>query len=85
MAYVLAKEQEEFIDRMVSLGRYNNQSEVVREAIRRMEREENAYLNPAPLAPEDAARIYAPNSKEDRRELAFATAAINAIRKARKK
>ena len=37
------------------------------------------------LTAEDAARIYAPDPKEDAREQAFATAAINAIRKARKK
>jgi hypothetical protein len=31
MAYALAKENEDFIERMVRLGRFNNQSEVVRE------------------------------------------------------
>jgi putative addiction module CopG family antidote len=37
MAYALAKEQEQFIDRMVHQGGgYNNQSEVVREALRRI-------------------------------------------------
>ena len=40
MSYALAKENEAFIDRMLKLGRFNNQSEVVREALRRMEREE---------------------------------------------
>lgn len=37
MAYALAKENEDFIERMVRLGRFNNQSKVVREALRRMD------------------------------------------------
>ena len=47
--------------------------------------QDDPLLSPWELTPEDAARIYAPDSKEDARELAFATAAINAIRKPRKK
>jgi Arc/MetJ-type ribon-helix-helix transcriptional regulator len=31
LAYALAKENETFIERMIKLGRFNNQSEVVRE------------------------------------------------------
>ena len=50
MAFALAKENEAFIERMLKQGRFNNQSEVVREALRRMEREEGSYLNPAPLS-----------------------------------
>ena len=51
VAFALAKENEAFIERMIKLGRFNNQSEVVREALRRMEREETSYLNPPPFDP----------------------------------
>jgi len=41
MAFALAKEQLDFIEPMVQSGRFNNQSEVVREALRRLQREED--------------------------------------------
>jgi putative addiction module CopG family antidote len=81
MAYALAKENEDFIARMLRLGRFNNQSEVVREALRRMERDEASYLNPPPLTPQQAERIYAPDTKEDARELTFAKGVLKALRK----
>jgi putative addiction module CopG family antidote len=40
VGYALAKDQQAFITRLVKAGKFNNQSEVVREAIRRMQREE---------------------------------------------
>ena len=54
MAYALAKENQAFIERMLRQGRFNNQSEVVREALRRMEQDISSYLNPPPLSPEEA-------------------------------
>ena len=39
MGYALAKEQQTFITRLVKAGKFNNQSEAVREAIRRMQRQ----------------------------------------------
>jgi Arc/MetJ-type ribon-helix-helix transcriptional regulator len=81
MAYALAKENEAFIGRMVRLGRFNNQNEVVREALRRMEREELSYLNPRPLTPEEARRIYASNPEEEEQELAMARDALRSLRK----
>jgi putative addiction module CopG family antidote len=68
MAYALAKENEDFIARMLRLGRFNNQSEVVREALRRMEREESSYLNPPPFTLEEAAIVYGPDPKAEERE-----------------
>lgn len=85
MAFALAKENEQFINRMLRLGRFNNQSEVVREALRRMEREENSYLNPGPLTEEEAKRIYASNREEDARELSMARAALRSVRKTKRK
>ena len=85
MAFALAKDNEKFISRMLRLGKFNNQSEVVREALRRMEREENSYLNPEPLTNQEARRIYAPNSEDDMRELAMTRAAMRSIRKAARK
>lgn len=85
MAHALAKENESFIRRMVKSGRYNNQSEVVREALRRMEREDSDYLNPPPLTPAQAEAIYGPNPEEDARERAFGRAAFNSVRRAARK
>ena len=85
MAFALAKENEVFISRMLRLGRFNNQSEVVREALRRMEREETSYLNPEPLTAEEATRIYAPNAEEDARESAMARDALRSIRHAKRR
>jgi len=85
MAYALAKENEVFIQKMVKLGRFNNQSEVVREALRRMEREENSYLNPPPLTDEERRRCFAPNAKEDAREIALGKASQASVRRAIRK
>ena len=82
MAYSLTRENEDFIRRMVRSGRYINQSEVVREALRRMERQELAYLNPPPLTPAEAERIYGPNPEEEEREKAVGRAAFNSVRRA---
>ncbi len=68
MAYALAAENEQFIARMIQVGRFSNQSEVVREALRRMEREETSYLNPPPLTEAEARRSFARHPREDRRE-----------------
>ena len=65
MAFALAGENEAFIEKMLRMGRFNNQSEVVREALRRMEREEGSYLNPPPLTEAKADRIYAPGRMQD--------------------
>ena len=75
MAFALAKENELFIERMIRQGRFNNQSEVVREALRRMEREESSYLNPAPLTAEEAKTCFAPDRLQDAIEHAFVVAA----------
>lgn len=85
MAYALAKENEVFIERMLKLGRFNNQSEVVREALRRMEREETSYLNPPPLTPTQLREIYEPNPEADRQERLAAGTTLKSIRRAAKK
>lgn len=58
MGYALAKEQQTFITRLVKAGRFNNQSEAVREAIRRMQQQETDYLTPPPLTPAQVEAIY---------------------------
>ncbi len=85
MAYALAKENEAFIRRMIRIGRYNNQSEVVRAALRRMEDEEANYLNPPPLTPAQLKEAYGPNPEEDAQERAVGRAAYRSIRRAAKK
>jgi len=83
MAYALAKENEVFINEMLRRGRFNNQSEVVREALRRMEREEKAYLNPPPLTDAQVQQVYGPNPPAEARERELARAALRSIRKRR--
>ena len=64
MVYALAREQQRYISRLVKSGRFNNQSEVVREAIRRLEREETEYLTPPPLTPTQVESIYGPEDPQ---------------------
>ena len=85
MAFALAKENEVFIERMLKLGRFNNQSEVVREALRRMEREESSYLNPPPLTKQQLREIYEPNPRADRQERIAGRASLKSIRRAAKR
>ena len=66
---------------MLKMGRFNNQSEVIREALRRMEREETSYLNPPPLTPEQVEQVYGPNPEAEAREVELAVAAMRSIRK----
>jgi putative addiction module CopG family antidote len=82
MAFALAKENEAFIERMIRFGRFNNQSEVVREALRRMEREENSYLNPPPLTEQQLHEIYGPDRAAERRERIAGRTTLRSIRKA---
>ena len=85
MAFALAKENEAFIERMLKLGRFNNQSEVVREALRRMEREESSYLNPPPLTELQLREIYEPNAQTDRQERIAGRTSLKSIRKVARK
>ena len=85
MAFALAKEQIQFIDRMIQVGRYNSQSEVVRAALRRLEEEESDHLTPPVLTPAQTARIYGANRTEDTREQKFGRAAFAAVRRAARK
>lgn len=81
MAFALAKEQIQFIGRMIRIGRYNSQSEVVRAALRRLEEEESDYQTPPVLTPAQTERIYGPNRKEDARERSFGQSAFAAVRR----
>ena len=64
MGYALAKEQQPFISRLVKAGKFNNQSEAVREAIRRMQRQETDYLTPPPLTPAQVEAIFGPEDQQ---------------------
>ena len=85
MAFALAKQQKQFIGRMIRKGRFNSQSEVVREALRRMQAAEFDYLNPPPLTPAQVESIYGERPDDDNRESKFGRAAFNAIRRAARK
>ena len=80
MAIALAEEQQRFISRMVRIGRFNNQSEVVREALRRMAAAETEYLAPPPLTEAETTRIY--GRRETGRDRDFAKAAFASVRRA---
>ena len=82
MGYALAKEQHSFISRLVKSGKYNNQSEAVREAIRRMQREETGYLTPPPLTPAQVESIY---GGVDKQADAIGRFAFKALRAAARK
>ncbi len=82
MGYALAKEQHNFIARLVKTGRFNNQSEAVREAIRRMQREETEYLTPAPLTAVQVEAIY---GVDDRQADVVGRGAFQAMRAAARK
>ncbi len=79
MGYALAKQQQTFITGLVKAGKFNNQSEAVREAIRRMQREETDYLTPPPLTPAQVDAIYGP---EDQQADAVGQGAFKALRAA---
>jgi putative addiction module CopG family antidote len=82
MGYALAREQQRYIARLVKSGRYNNQSEVVREAIRRLEREETEHLTPPPLTPAQVEEIYGTDDPQADR---VGRGAFDALRKAVRK
>jgi putative addiction module CopG family antidote len=82
MAFALAKEQKQFIGRMIRHGRFNSQSEVVREALRRMEDSESDYLTPPPLTPAQVDIVYGRDDKNEVRERRFGRAAFAALRRA---
>ena len=82
MAFALAKEQKQFIGRMIRRGRFNSQSEVVREALRRMEDSESDYLTPPPLTAAQVKSIYGRKGKEEDHERSFGRAAFAAVRRA---
>lgn len=72
MAFALAKDQLGFIERMVRSGRFNNQSEVVRAALRRLQREEEDYLHPPPITSAEARKVYRRDAAWERVERAAA-------------
>ena len=82
MGYALAPEQHRFVIRLVKSGRFNNQSEVVREALRRMEREDLDYLTPPSLTPAQVEAIY---GSDDAQADEVGRAAFQALRAAARK
>jgi Arc/MetJ-type ribon-helix-helix transcriptional regulator len=85
MAFGLNDEQKQFIGRMIRNGRFNSQSEVVREALRRMQETESDYLNPPPLTPAQVAGIYGRQTREDAHEQRFGRVAFAAVKRATRK
>ena len=63
-------------------GKFNNQSEAVREAIRRMQRQETDYLTPPPLTPAAVEAIY---RREDKQADTVGRGVFKALRAAARK
>ena len=82
MGYALAKEQQDFVSRLVKSGRFNNQSEAVRESLRRMQRQETDYLTPPPLTPAQVEAIY---GRADKQAAAVGRGAFRALKAAARK
>ncbi len=82
MGYALAKQQQKYVTGLVKAGRFNNQSEAVREAIRRMQAQEMEYLTPPPLTAAQIKSIYNANTRQ---EATVAQAAFRSFRAAGRK
>ena len=82
MGYALAKEQQDFVSRLVKSGRFNNQSEAVRESLRRMQRQETDYLTPPPLTPAQVKTIY---GRQDQQAATVGRGAFGALKAAVRK
>lgn len=82
MGHALAREQQDYVARLVKAGRFNNQSEAVREAIRRMQIQDTEYLTPPPLTPTQVKLVY---GRENKQEASVARAAFKSFRAAARK
>ena len=82
MGYALAKEQQDFVSRLVKSGRFNNQSEAVRESLRRMQCQETDYLTPPPLTPAQVKTIY---GRQDQQAATVGRGAFMALKDAVRK
>ncbi len=68
MNTVLSPRHERFIRRQIRSGRYKSQSEVIRDALVRLERnlKTSEFLQPPPLAPGALEAIYKAESAQER-------------------
>jgi putative addiction module CopG family antidote len=85
MIFALTNENQEFIRWMLRRGKFKNPSEVLREALRRMEREENYYfnhLNSAPQNAEEPKETYAAKATAEAHEV---PEVLRSIAKAKRK
>ena len=74
MAHTLTGYSSDVIERLIRSGRYNNQSEVVRAALRLLEEKEFAHLNPRPLTEAELARAFRRQKGEELVETAASKA-----------
>jgi|GEM_PF-825193 len=81
MDFAPAEGQKKIITHLVRSGRFNNQSEVVREALRRMSDHELSYLSPPPLTAAEVKSIYRSARAAADQERKFGQAAFAAVRR----
>lgn len=85
MTLTLPKTQERVVNRLVRSGKFRDSQAVLREALRRLARDPDDYLNPPPLTKVQVMEAFGPNPVEEERENRMALVASRAIsRMARK-
>ena len=72
MTLVLPREQRAFVERLVRARRFKSRSEVVREGLRRLQRDEEDYLHPQPITRAEARQVYRRDAAWERVERAVA-------------
>ncbi len=81
MTLTLPKAQERVVNRLVRSGKFPNSQAVLREALRRLARDPDDYLNPPPLTKAQVEEVYGPNPEQEERERRMGRAAFNAVRR----
>lgn len=84
MTLTLPKAQERVVNRLVRSGKFRNTQAVLREALRRLAREPDDYLNPPPLTKAQIESIYGLNPEAEAEERAVGNWAAASLRRAAK-
>lgn len=85
MTLTLPKTQERVVKRLVRSGKFRDTQAVLREALRRLARDPDDFLNPPPLTTTQIEAIYGPNPEAEAEERAVGTWAAASLRRAAKR
>lgn len=81
MTLTLPKAQERVVNRLVRSGKFPNSQAVLREAIKRLARDPEGYLNPPPLTKAQIEEIYGPDPEQEEREARMGQVSFQAVRR----